>query len=38
MLFFVIGEILILSTASMLIYKSILDCRNDPDNIPTKIN
>jgi len=38
MLFFVIGEILILSTASILIYKSILDCRNDPDNIPTKIN
>lgn len=38
MLFFVIGEILILSTASILIYKSVLECTNDPNHIPTKIN
>ena len=38
MLFFVAGELLLLSTAFILIYKSVLDCRNDPDNIPTKIN
>jgi len=38
MLFLVIGELLILSTASILIYKSILECTNNPEHIPTKIN
>lgn len=38
MLFFVVGELLLISTVSVLFYKSVSDCRNDPDNIPTKIN